>query len=325
MLTRWAAGLLASPNFHNQFESMAILITPHLVTLTHEAALKSFWRKEALRKFLRNCHISESHLSTWAAEESKRDFLDRTFTSLQRSDRGQVVIGEMAVALAEQTTFPDLRTWEDSEIKIAAAKLAVAELRSLIKQQDEKVRNEREIEASKAKARAERTMVQRERMDLGKLQQRVADLHATMGTAPGGYAFQDWFYDFIDFAEIENRRPYVTAGRQIDGSVTLDGTTYLVELKFTLKQAEAPDMDIFRSKIESKADNTMGLFVSMAGYSSVAINEASGKKTTILLLDASHIYMVLTGGMSFAEVVRRVRRHASQTGESHLPIALFGG
>lgn len=69
----------------------------------------------------------------------------------------------------------------------------------------------------------------------------------------------------------------------------------------------------------------MGLFVSMAGYSSVAIGEASGKKTTMLLLDASHIYMVLTGGMSLAEVIRRVRRHASQTGESHIPVASFGG
>ncbi len=304
---------------------MAILVTPHLVTLTHEAALKSFWRKEALRKFLRNCHISESHLATWTAEESKRDFLDRTFTSLQRSDKGKAVIGEMAFALAEQATFPDLRTWEDSEIKIAAAKLAIAELKLLIKQQDEKVCSEREIEAAKAKARAENAAVQRERVDLGKLQQRVADLHPQMGTAPGGYAFQDWFYDLIDFAEIENRRPYVTAGRQIDGSVTLDGTTYLVELKFTETQASAPDIDIFRSKIESKADNTMGLFISMAGYSYVAIDGASGKKTTMLLLDASHIYMVLTGGMSLGEVIRRVRRHASQTGESHLPVASFGG
>lgn len=304
---------------------MAILVTPHLITLTHVAALNSFWRKETLRKFLRTCHVSESHLATWAVEESKRDFLDRTFASLQRSDRGKVVIGEMALALAEQLTFPDLRNWEDSEIKISAAKLAVAELAALIKKQDEKIRSDREIEATKQKARAESAAIQSERMNLGKLQQRIADLHPQMGTAPGGYAFQTWFYDFLDFAEVENRRPYVTAGRQIDGSITLDGTTYLVELKFTSTQADAPDIDIFRSKIESKADNTMGVFVSMAGYSSVAITGASGKKTTMLLLDASHIYMVLTGGMSLFDLVRRVRRHASQTGESHLPVASFGG
>lgn len=68
----------------------------------------------------------------------------------------------------------------------------------------------------------------------------------------------------------------------------------------------------------------MGLFVSMADYSSVAISGASGKKTAMLLLDASHVYMVLTGGMSLGEVIRRVRRHASQTGESYLSVASFG-
>jgi hypothetical protein len=244
---------------------------------------------------------------------------------LQRSEQGKIAIGNMALALAEQTSFPDLRNWEDSDIKISAAKQAVTELQVLIKQQANKAQEEREVEAAKEKARAERVAAQRERTDLDRLRQRISDMHQQIGTAPGGYAFQDWFYDLVDFTEIQSRRPYVTNGRQIDGSVTLDGTTYLIELKFTSNQAAAPDIDVFRSKIDSKADNTMGLFVSMAGYSSVAIGEASGKKTTLLLLDSSHIFLVLSGGMSFAEVIRRVRRHAAQTGESYLPVAAFSG
>lgn len=304
---------------------MAIKITPHLVQLAYEAALKSFWRKEALRKFLRQTHVAEAHLATWSPEESKREFLDRTFAALQRSEKGKAVIGEMALFLAEQTTFPDLRNWEDSAGKIQDASKAVAELKSLIARQSEEVRSEREREAAKAKAREEHKATQRHRASLADLMQRLNELAPQMGTAPGGYAFQEWFYELLNFTEIEHRRPYNTGGRQIDGSLTIDGTTYLIELKFTANQAGGPDIDIFRSKVESKADNTMGLFVSMAGYSSVAVKEASGKKTTILLLDASHIYLVLTGGMPCIDVVRRIRRHASQTGESLLPVASFGG
>lgn len=304
---------------------MAIKVTPHLVQLAYEAALKSFWRKESLRKFLRNCHVSESHLATWASEESKRDFLDRTFAALQRSDKGNALIGKMAIFLAEQTTFPDLRNWEDSALKIQEAMKAVSELKALIRRQTEDVRAEEEKEAARKKAREERATLQREQTSLSQLMQRLDDLAPKMGTSPGGYAFQDWFYDFIGFAEIEQRKPYVTSGRQIDGSMTIDGTTYLVELKFTKEQAGSPDIDIFRGKIESKADNTMGLFLSMSGYSSVAITEASGKKTTMLLMDASHIYLALTSGMHFSDIVRRIRRHASQTGESLLPVASFGG
>jgi hypothetical protein len=304
---------------------MAVKITPHLVQLAFEAALKSFWRKESLRKFLRQSHVAESHLSTWASEESKREFLDRTFAALQRSDKGKAVIGAMAIHLAEQSSFPDLRNWEDSAVKIRDAQNSVNELKLYIARQTEEIRSEREREAVKARAREEREAAKRQRVSIVGLGQRLNDLAPQMGTAPGGYAFQDWFYDFLVFSEIENRRPYTTGGRQIDGSITVDGTTYLVELKFTAIQAGSPDIDIFRGKVESKADNTMGLFISMAGYSSVAVTEASGKKSTLLLLDASHVYLVLGGAMHLLEVIRRVRRHASQTGEAYLAVSSFGG
>ena len=121
-----------------------------------------------------------------------------------------------------------------------------------------------------------------------------------------------------------SRRPYVSGGRQIDGSVTVEGTTYLAELKFTRVQSGAPDVDTFLAKVNDKADNTMGIMVSMSGYSSTAIEQASGRKTPIILLDHGHIYLVLSRSWTLAEVVSRVRRHASQTARSFLPASEFG-
>lgn len=304
---------------------MATKITPRLIELTYEAALKSFWRKEALRKFLRATHVAEGFMATWAADESKRDFLDRAFQKLQASDRGKAVIFEMAKFLSEQTTFPDLRNWEDSAQKITDATKAVSELKAYLKAQDEEIRGEREREEAKAKAREDRHKIQRSLTDKTKLQQRLDALHSAVGTQQGGYDFQDWFYDLLDFCEIQNRRPYVSSGRQIDGSLTFDGTTYLVELKFTAGQAGAPDVDSLRSKVDDKADNTMGIMVSISGYSSVAITQASGRKTTLLLLDAMHLYLFLSGTLSFRDIISRVRRHASQTGEAYLAATQFGG
>lgn len=122
---------------------MVAKFTPRLVELTYEAALKSYWRKEALKKFLRASHISENFLATWGGEESKRDFLDKVFQKLQASDKGKAVIFEMARSLSEQTTFPDLRNWEDSPQKIADAKNAVAELKAYLKVQDQEIQNEK--------------------------------------------------------------------------------------------------------------------------------------------------------------------------------------
>ncbi|HIE9829669.1 TPA: hypothetical protein ACXRWW_004794 [Klebsiella variicola subsp. variicola] len=73
------------------------------------------------------------------------------------------------------------------------------------------------------------------------------------------------------------------------------------------------------------ADNTMGIMVSIAGYSKVVISDASGSKTTLIIIDATHLYLFLSGAMSFGEIISRVRRHASQTGEAYLPINKFHG
>ena len=75
---------------------MAARITPRLIELTYEAALKSFWRKQALRTFLRACHVSDGFIAKWAPDESKRDLLDKVFPELQRADRGNALIFEMA-------------------------------------------------------------------------------------------------------------------------------------------------------------------------------------------------------------------------------------
>jgi hypothetical protein len=304
---------------------MAARITPRLIELTYEAALRSFWRKRALRSFLRSCQVPEPVVASWAAEESKRDFLDRTFNTLKATDPGKTAIFEMARHLSEQSSFPDLRDWEDSREKIAEATRAVTELKAYLREQDEQIKSERERREAKERARTERQAIQRSSTDRVKLQQRLEALQPKVGTQEAGYAFQDWFYDLLDFCEIQNRRPYVSAGRQIDGSLTLEGTTYLAELKFTSGQADAVDVDSLKSKVDDKADNTMGIMVSIGGYSSVAVTQASGRKTTLLLLDASHIYYFLTGAASFEDILLRVRRHASQTGEAYLAISRFGG
>ena len=68
----------------------------------------------------------------------------------------------------------------------------------------------------------------------------------------------------------------------------------------------------------TKADNTMGVLFSISGFSSVAVTEASGAKSLILLFDHAHLYMLLHGTLTLEELVCRVRRHASQTGEAYL-------
>jgi hypothetical protein len=123
---------------------------------------------------------------------------------------------------------------------------------------------------------------------------------------------------------MQNRRPYVHEGRQHDGSITVEGTTYIVELKFTSDQCGVGEVDSLLTKVNDKADNTMGILLSMAGFSTTAVKQASGRKTPLLLMDAAHIFLALSGTRSFEDVILRCRRHASQTGESYLAAPACG-
>ncbi|MDD3127425.1 MAG: hypothetical protein PHT27_07415 [Candidatus Izemoplasmatales bacterium] len=65
---------------------------------------------------LKQHHISDSHLASWAEDEFKRDFLARLFDALVRAkdNKGYAVILNMAQSLAEMKHFPDLENREDS-------------------------------------------------------------------------------------------------------------------------------------------------------------------------------------------------------------------
>jgi hypothetical protein len=304
---------------------MKVRITPHFIQLISDATLKSFWRKKALRNFLSQCDVSQSVLSTWTEDETKRDFLERFFPKLHETEAGHQLILKIAHCLMEQTSFPDLKNWEDSDNMIQEAYKAVERLKNFYKGQQEEIEQKISKEEARKRFREHQQRIIESQESLQKLGDRLNELGKELGTQKAGYKFEAWFYDFMRFCEIVHRKPYVQDGRQIDGSITIKDTTYLVELKFTTSQAGADQIDIFYKKVTTKADNTMGIIVSVSGYSSVAIKEASSDKTPLLLLDHGHLYLVLGGIMSFSDVVDRVKRHASQTGESYLSANTFGG
>jgi hypothetical protein len=257
-------------------------------------------------------------------DETKRDWLDRLFPRLEESERGQTLLQQMARLLSEQDSFPDLLNWEDSADKIRDAQAAVAALKEYLNRKDEEKRDEKEIIRKRHEAEGRRQEVLRSQFSFDSLRSRLEDLCKELGSQKAGYAFQDWFYDLMDFFDVESRRPYTIEGRQIDGSITIDGTTYLVELKFTGSQSDATAIDSHLKKVNDKADNTMGILVSISGFSSVAVSEASFSRSPLLLLDASHLYFVLGNLGTFPDLLRRVRRHSSQEGKAYLSVSDFG-
>lgn len=300
---------------------MSEKLPPHFLELVSDSLLKSFWRKRALHDFLRRSGIKDSFLATWREDETKRDFLYRVFPALEGSPRGPDLLRQMAVNLSEQTAFPDLEGWEDSKLKKDQASASVKALKAYIVKEHQATADAK-AEAETRKRAAEAREVARQRQaDLAVLSDRLNKLATTLGTQAAGYSFQDWFYDLAEYFEVLHRRPYSVDGRQIDGTITVDGTTYLVELKFTQGPAGAPDVDSIHKKVHDKADNTMGILVSISGFAAPAFEGASGARNLLLLLDHGHLYRMLSGTVTLADLIMRIRRHASQTGRGYLAAA----
>ena len=244
---------------------MSESLPSHFTDLVRAALLKSFWRKPVLRQFLLRHRVKEAFPATWTSEETKRDVLDRLFPKLEKTEEGRQVIRQMAVSLSEQIAFPDLKGWEDEALKLKDATEAIANLKNYVSVVHDKEAMERGRKSRREAAQQERQINAAKAASVESLARELQNLVPIQGTQAGGYKFQDWFFKVVDFFEVECRRPYVTGGRQIDGTITIEDTTYLVELKFTASQSDITDIDSLLAKLGNVADNTMGLMVSMSG------------------------------------------------------------
>lgn len=120
---------------------MAKRLTAAFVALAYEATLRSFWRRKALSRFLRQAGVAASFLGGWAPDESKRDFLDRLFSKLPDVPNGQEVLLRMSRDPALQESFPDLVGWEESERMLREAREAVSALRRSLAAIDDQVQS----------------------------------------------------------------------------------------------------------------------------------------------------------------------------------------
>jgi hypothetical protein len=306
---------------------MAQRLSAHFVQVTKDALLKSFWRKPALKAYLRSSGIDGRLLGQLSDAESKRNWLDFLVPKLEDNDVGQILLQRIARDLASQHAFPDLMNWEDTEQKLTEAKSAITALKELVDRLDEHKEELAQAAGLRQKGQEQCQANIRAQSNLATFKDRLDRLATeSLGTAAGGYAFEKWFYEFMDFCEIENRKPYKTPdGRQVDGAITIDGTTYHGELKFEAKPTEVSAIDSILSKVEDVHDNTMAILVSMGGISEGAKTKASKPRSPLLLLDFSHVYLALGGSISFGDVIRRIRRHGSHEGKAYLPVGDFSG
>jgi len=71
----------------------------------------------------------------------------------------------------------------------------------------------------------------------------------------------------FELCDLDPRASFKIVGEQIDGAFTFEATDYLFEGKWQQELVSAGDLDVLAGKLSRKLDNTLGLFLSINGFS----------------------------------------------------------
>ncbi|MFH5228859.1 hypothetical protein [Antrihabitans spumae] len=122
-------------------------------------------------------------------------------------------------------------------------------------------------------------------------------------------------------AYLAPRSNYRPRGEEIDGSIWLDGRTYLFEAKWTTAVHPASSLYQFKGKVEGKLTGTIGLFFSMSGYSDDAVDAlVAGKEQNIVLFDGTDVVLVVEDQVDIATAIRWKLRAAAESGTPYVPL-----
>ncbi|MEV6689860.1 restriction endonuclease [Micromonospora sp. NPDC051196] len=124
-------------------------------------------------------------------------------------------------------------------------------------------------------------------------------------------------------AGLDPRTRYRPKGEEIDGSFVFQGRPMLLEAKWTKDPIPASALYQFKGKLDGKLSGTIGVFISMGGYSGDAVDALiAGKSLNLILFDGSEIReIVRPEGVGIVEALAIKLRAAAEAGTPFFSIA----
>jgi hypothetical protein len=305
---------------------MAKRLSPAAIVALKEALCAVYWYKSDLRSFLQQCLSNPAVLATLNWNNYKRQIVSDLVDYLVRDQ--EKYLGDLTRFCNELCgidSFRHLEQLEGGAQKAERARAAVSHLRSLVephelakKQQDDlEERDRRAAEKLKANAAV--------RQKLEYVRGRYLALVMSKGAQSRGFELERVMYDLFELFDLDPKASFRNTGEQIDGAFSLEGTEYLFEAKWEKDLIGAAPLDTFAAKVRRKLENTLGLFLSVNGFSPDGVAAHASGGAVIILMDGADLMAVLEERIDFANLLLRKKRHAAQTGNIYLRFAELAG
>jgi hypothetical protein len=293
-------------------------INPAAVIALKEALSSIYWYKDDLRSFLSKIIKSSNIIGRVNWHGYKREIADFVIEELINEDGSQSDLINLFTAVVNMRDFSHLEYLEDGKEKVKKAISAVNALKAYTSGFLE-LRDDREkIDKNRKEYLQKIDNVNLFSQKLNSIKDAYCQLVIEKDFQKRGYKLESILKELFDLFDLDPKASFKVEGEQIDGAFTFEGTDFLFEGKWQNELVRASDLDQLSSKIQRKLDNTLGLFLSINGFSKDGISAHSTGKKVLLLVDGSDIMAVLENRISFNDLLRRKRRHASQTGEIFL-------
>ncbi len=161
------------------------------------------------------------------------------------------------------------------------------------------------------------------RADIARLHAQFLNVLSIADARARGFALEKFLNDFFSEHGMNPKASFKLGGEQIDGSFTLNGDVYLLEARWREEPANAADLMVLRGKSE-KSEWTRGLFLSMNGFSALAIDSLkTGKKANLIGIDGEDLILVLERRWTLQDAILAKLRHTGETGEFFIRLAVI--
>ncbi|MEV6930225.1 restriction endonuclease [Dactylosporangium sp. NPDC051485] len=136
-----------------------------------------------------------------------------------------------------------------------------------------------------------------------------------------GIRFNEFIADLLRLWGIDARASTATPAGELDVSFAFGGQRYIAEAKWTQSKTDAEPLAKLGLRLRQRMRGTIGVFISMAGYTPqalAALPDAGDR--SILLFDRSHIEAMVSGLVPPDELLDLAYDHAAYKGEAYVPL-----
>lgn len=293
------------------------VLDPGTITALKEALCSAFWYKKELRRFLLNCGVNQKLLAQLDWNQYKITIISQLIDGmsinpqLYSEDLLRVAIAVAKIGNPKWLLRVQGNGKELYEAAVEQLQDFAARMKPIIENNEANRITKLSKSAAEQQQQAEASMI----TAITTLKSEFSRITQMRNAQSRGYAFERFLVKLFQTFDIAIRGSYKINGEQIDGAFTLNNMDYLLEAKWQSRLIDATDITIFSAKVDNKLDNTLGLFISMNGFTERAINNNHRHRPNVLLMNGQDLAAILDRAIDLPDLISKKRIHAAQTGE----------